>query len=245
MGAGADAKPLARAPVDEVVPAFFAWPGVVRDLVGEKAGSLEPVLGQLVEIGLEVVVGQRESAGPMEEVEARAGLDGQLIEAEMAARMVERPFELGRPGLDGLAGAGVDQIERETREQPCGEVDRRERLGRRVLAPEEPERPVIERLDAERDPVDPGRPEAGETTRFDRGRVGLERDLEVLGGGEAGDRAFDHRGDGRGRHQRRRTAAEKDRGEGPRTDLARRALDLGDQRARPAFVVDRRALRGC
>ena len=46
-------------------------------------------------------------------------------------------------------------------------------------AAEEAQRRVVERLQAERDPVDAGRGEVGEARRLDRGGIGLERDLDV------------------------------------------------------------------
>ena len=46
-------------------------------------------------------------------------------------------------------------------------------------AAEEAQRRVVERLQAERDAVDPGGGEVGEARRLDRRGVGLERDLDV------------------------------------------------------------------
>ena len=130
VGAGADAEPFAASPVDQVVPASLARAGVVGDLVGGKAGGGEHLLGALVQIRLRLVVGHLQRAGSGQEMEARAGLDGQLIDAEMPVGMAQRALELGFPGGRRLAGPGVDQIEREAREQPRRQVDRRERLGR-------------------------------------------------------------------------------------------------------------------
>jgi hypothetical protein len=43
--------------------------------------------------------------------EARAALDGELIERQVLAGQRQRPLELDRPGLLGLAGPGIDQVE--------------------------------------------------------------------------------------------------------------------------------------
>ena len=89
MRAGADAEPLARAPVQQIVPARLAWPRVVRDLVRGEPGAGEAFLGELIEVRLHVIGGHDERAGALEQLEAGAGLDGQLIDAEMAVRMAE------------------------------------------------------------------------------------------------------------------------------------------------------------
>ena len=63
----------------------------------------------------------------------------------------------------------------------------------------------------------------GELLRLDRGGIGLERDLERALGPARGPQArapLDHRGDGLGRHQRRRAAAEEDAGEPASRELA-------------------------
>ena len=51
--------------------------------------------------------------------ETRAALDGELIERQVLAGQRQRPLELGRPGLLGLAGPGIDQVEGIAREVPA------------------------------------------------------------------------------------------------------------------------------
>ena len=94
MGAGTDAGIVAVAPVDQVVPALGAGPGVVRGLVGGEAGALADLLGGEVHVGGEARVGQpAEPAAGREVAEAGAGLDGELVEREMVDRHRERAVE--------------------------------------------------------------------------------------------------------------------------------------------------------
>ena len=179
MRPGADAGVVAVAPVGEVVPALLARPGVVADLVGRQAGLAQQLLGQLVEGGLVVIVHRRHGAGADQGVKARAGLDRELVDREVAVRHPEPRPQLGRPRGRGLPRPGVDQVERVPREQAGSELDSGPRLGRAVLPPEEAQAGVIQRLDAERDAVHARLAERAQPAGLDRGRVRLERDLDV------------------------------------------------------------------
>ena len=115
-----------------------------------------------------------------------------------------------------------------------------------MLAAEEAQVAVVERLHAERDPVDAGDAEAPQLPGLDRGRVGLERDLQVgvASPPVAGPRSI--------------TAAavagairegvpppkkiEVSRAAG---SLGAHMVDLGEQGAAPAVVVDLGRGRGC
>src|SRR3546814_7719815 len=68
---------------------------------------------------------------------------------------------------------------------------------------------VIERLHPERHAVDAGVAEAVEPGRLDRGRVGLQGDLEVVGDPEGLADGVEHGGRRFRLHQRRRAAAEE------------------------------------
>ena len=238
MGAGAESQPVAGAPVDEIVPAGLAGPGMVRDLVGREAGLAQHVLGQLEEPGLGLVVGHHEAAGGMEGVKPGPGLDRQLVEREMAGPKSQRPGQLGPPGSGVLPGPGIDQVERDPWEGRQREVEGRQGLNDTVLAAEEGEGGRIKSLDAERDAVDAGLAKGPEPGGLDRGRVGLKRDLDRLGRWPVMCGRAEDRGDGLGRHERRGAAAEEDRGERPARGLGRQPLELGEQGAPPAGGVD-------
>src|SRR5690606_6045895 len=81
MRAGADAGPVAGAPVDQVVPTFGAGAGMVGDFVGGEAGGGRHLLRQGVEVGGEVLIWQAaQEAAAVAIAKGGAILDGQLIE---------------------------------------------------------------------------------------------------------------------------------------------------------------------
>ena len=98
-----------------------------------RAGRPPPVmlLGQLVEDRRLVRIARRQLAARGHRGEARAGLDRQLVEREMAGAEAERPLELGRPGRLALAGQRVDQVEADPVEAALRGRQRGERLRRR------------------------------------------------------------------------------------------------------------------
>ncbi len=60
-----------------------------------------------------------------------------------------------------------------------GKRERSQRFVCRVLAPKRLETLIVERLHAERQPVDAGRTVAGEVLGLDAGRIGFQRDLGI------------------------------------------------------------------
>ena len=91
--ARADAGIIAVAPVSEVVAALRARARVVADFIGGQARGRGALAGQLVQRGGEVGVERLELARGMERGEARAGLDGQLVERQMAGAERQRAVE--------------------------------------------------------------------------------------------------------------------------------------------------------
>ena len=73
VGAGTDAGVFVGAPVNQVVPAFGAGPGVIGHLVGRQAGVRANLLRQIVERAAGVIVGNDELAGLVQRVERRLG----------------------------------------------------------------------------------------------------------------------------------------------------------------------------
>jgi len=104
-----------------------------------------------------------------------------------------------------------------------------------VIAAEHDERLRIERLDADRDPVDPGLAPCAELFRGAVGRVRLDRDLDrsppVEPRADRGDRARD----AVGTPQRRRAAPEVDRDQLP-GKARRTALQLDEDRVEIGLV---------
>ncbi len=90
-------------------------------------------------------------------------------------------------------------------------LDRGDRLGPVVGPAEKTQRPRVERLDAERQAVDPGRGKGAEALGLGRIRVGLESDFDIAGDPPARPHPVEQRRHRLGRHQRRRAAAEEHR----------------------------------
>src|SRR3712207_2552648 len=101
----------------------------------------------------------------------------------MAGRKRDGLPKLLAPLLQRLTGPGIDQIEARSRENGLREPDRRDRFLDRVQPPEFGKGPGPQRLDAERDAVDPCGTVAFEALGLDAGRVGLEGDLRVFSHG--------------------------------------------------------------
>ena len=156
MRAGADAGIFAVAPIDEVVAALAAGAGVVRDFVGRQPARLGHFPRRLEQGEAQILVRQLELAGVAQAFENRVRLDGQLIERDVVAGIVERLGELAAPFRFALPRPAVNEIEAEARKQRSGELDRGQRLGGRMLASERLEIGVVQRLDADRQAIDAG-----------------------------------------------------------------------------------------
>ncbi|GJE60415.1 hypothetical protein MPOCJGCO_2527 [Methylobacterium trifolii] len=237
MGAGADPGILAVAPVEQVVARLGAGAGVVRDLVGREPRRPADILRHVVEGARDLVVRRHQPAGRRQPEERRAGLDGELVEGQVLGRPRDRIRQLGPPRRRRLAGAGVDQVEGGAGERRLRDPDRLERLRGAVQAPERLQRGVVERLDAERHPVDPGGPVAAKTPRLDAGGVGLQGDLG-LGRHRPGRGHRLQQARHRLRpHQRGRAAAEEDAGDGPPRRAGGHVRDLGPEGGQVARLV--------
>ena len=115
----------------------------------------------------------------MQRGEWRLLLDGELIERQMLGGFVDRAEKLGAPCGRRLARARVNQIERIALECGAGDLHGVERFLRGVQPPEFFQRRIVERLHAERDAIDAGRPIAAKARRLDAGGIGLKRDLDI------------------------------------------------------------------
>ena len=132
MRARPDAGIFVPAPINQIVPALGARPRVVGNFVSRQACAGADQLREIVKIAPQIVVGNRELARLVQPEERRAGLDGQLIERQMLGRFRDRALEFGGPGLQRLARARINQIERITLEDRARDRDRVERLLRGV-----------------------------------------------------------------------------------------------------------------
>jgi hypothetical protein len=122
----------------------------------------------------------------------------------------KRAAQLGVPIGLGLTGAGIDEIYRNAFEMPLCDFQRLQCFACAMQPAEEMQRLVVQALDAQRHPIDPGHGQIGEIGCLHAAGIGFQRDLDSgietpqpIGFGDQ----FCHQA---GRHQRRCSAAEKD-----------------------------------
>ena len=143
---------------------------------------------------------------------------------------VEGFGQLGAPAGDGLVGAGVDQVDGQAREGAGGDGDGAAGLVRRMVAAEEGQGRIVQRLHPHGQAVDPALGQCGEAGGLGVSGIGLERDLDGAARGEQGPGVVDDGGHGFGRHQRGRAAAEEDGGETARAGEGRLRFHIGEDR---------------
>jgi hypothetical protein len=143
--------------------------------------------------------------------EGGAGLDGQLVGRQVFGPEADGGLELLGPAGLGLAGAGVDQVQRQAGEEAGGQPRGAHGFGGRVIAAEELQRPVVERLDAEGQTIDARLGEGLEALGLGVGGIGLQRHLEVRRRGPERPGRLDDPGRPLRPHQGRGAAAEEDR----------------------------------
>ncbi len=177
-------------------------------------------------------------AGVVGVVEGGVFLDGELVEGEVALGVAQCFFQFRLPRGGRVAGQGIDEVEAVAFEMAGGERDGGKGFACAVLAAEEFQRFVLQRLYAEGGAVDAGGGELDEFGGFDRGGVGFEGDFATIV--EAVDfiHFFDQRAGGGGLHQARRAAAEKDTGDTLAGSLFFPVAQFGEQRLAPQAVVD-------
>ena len=241
MGAGADAGIFVGAPIDQIVPALAARPRMIGNLVSRQSGCRADVLGGVVERARGVLVGQPQFARGVERKKWRLRLDRELIERKVVAGLRQRRLQLARPGFGLLVRPGVDEIERVAIEHAARDGDGVERLTRRMHAAEFGQHAIVERLHAERHPIDAGGAVAAKARRLDTGRIGFERDLGVRRDPPLPGDRIEHARDRRRLHQRRSAAAEKDRRHRTAAQALGNRPDLGVKGFEETRLVDRLA----
>ncbi len=131
----ADREVVTLVPVEEVVPALATGSGPVRDLVPLVPGAAQDVVGDLVLLGLVVVVGRPAPAARDVLAERCARFDGQRVRAHVVGLEPEDTIEAAAPVVDRLARRAVDQIQVEVLEAGgAGRPDRASNRSRVVGA---------------------------------------------------------------------------------------------------------------
>jgi len=111
-------------------------------------------------------------------------------------------------------GPRINQIEARARENLRGQRHRAPRFVRVVQTAERFQRPVVQRLHADRNAVDAGRAVIAKAFLLDAVGIGLQRDLGVGRDGPVRRDRLDHDADRAPTSQRRRATAEKNGGDG-------------------------------
>jgi len=111
MRAGASARIIAIAPIDQIVPAFLPLSGMIGNFIGGQAGGFGQFLGGLIKPCRQVFIGSPQLAVAMQEGIRRFRLDGQLIERQMIGAEGQGLFQLAVPLRIGLIGPGINQIQ--------------------------------------------------------------------------------------------------------------------------------------
>ncbi|MNX60156.1 hypothetical protein D3C86_910560 [compost metagenome] len=240
VSAGAEAQIVAAAPDMQVV----AGPGrdvagVVGHLIGLKPGALEHGLRRFIEGRRQILVGRGEGPAREGPAEGRRRLNGQLIGRDVFETEVQRRGQFRGPVDHRLPRPGVDQVDRQAREGLARRLDRPPGLRRRMVAAEEGQRSVVERLHPHRQAVDPGGGQSGVAARLGVGGVGLQRDFDLAVRRKERLGPRDHFRHSLGRHQRRRAAAKEDRGQTARSDQRRLRLHVRqDGLDQPGLLLD-------
>ena len=162
VGRAPEAEVVVLPPVEQVVPALVAGPRPVGHLVVGEARGGEQVVGELVLLGLDVVVGIPGGVGG----ERRARLDGEAVGGDVRRVELEGVFQRRAPLVQRLGGGAVDEIEVERREPDAPDrLDGANDVVRVVLPTEQVEDPRHHRLHTEADPRHTARGVGGEQAR--------------------------------------------------------------------------------
>src|SRR5438128_6952183 len=188
--AGADAEPIAVAPVPEVVERTLSGPCPVRDLVVAVAGVTKGALRHPVHAGDTGVIGLRRGRRATPALQDRpaatrpirdgaVGVEPQLerVAGEVVGAESRRNVEVALPARNRLAGPAKDEIEVDVEARGLGDANRADAVVRLVGPPERPQAGRVEALRAERKARQTER-EPGLESRAVQGRgVRLKRHL--------------------------------------------------------------------
>ena len=226
----------------------------VGHLVPAQPGGRELVVGDLVLLGLLVVVGHRHLATAHAPRQLRAVLDDEGVRAHVVGLALQRRAHRVPPAGHRLARGAVDEVQADLLEARFPRPGHGARDVRGVVRAVEHRQHVrLGGLHAERDAREAARPQRGEALGGDRVGVRLRRDLGVRLEAEVVAYADQHRHEISSVQQRRGAPADEDGRRGPPllAEHARGELDLPHRcrrvrrPRRPGRPVDRSELLGC
>ena len=239
MRAGADARIIPIAPIDQVMPRFRAGFGMVRDFIGRHARRIAQLLRCFIHIGGQIVFGQAAQPAPRIPVPERgARFDRQLVQGQVIDRHAQRLAQLRAPGRHGLILPRIDQVETDAIEiLPC-DIKGLAGFGGAVNAPQPPQVGIVQRLDAHRHARDARLGIAAKPSRLHRPGIGLERDFQIVRHRPAVSHPLQNAVHDRRIHQARRAAAKENRGQHPALQGLGVSVDFAQVGPQPAGLVD-------
>ena len=241
MGARPHARPVAAAPIDQVVPGFRARLRVVRDLVGAQPCFLAHALRNFIHIGGGVFIRQAPERPLGKAVaEGRTGLDRQLVERQVIGGHCQRLGQFRAPLVRCLVLTRIDQVEARARERLACDIEGVAGLRDRMKPTKAAQIGVVQRLDTHGNAVDAGVAEFPEPAGLDGGGVGLQRDLDIVGKGPALPRGVEDGRDDLGLHQGGRSPTEEDAAQEARARFLRNTFYFRNISRKPPVVVDPR-----
>ena len=190
MRARADAKPVAVAPVAEVVQRALARPRPVRDLVVAVAAASQNALGQTVQARHTGVVGLRgcgplapaleyrpTAAGPVRDRSFRVETQLERIARDVVGPERDRRFEIALPVSHGLPRPAKDEVEIDVEPRVASCHERGRAVLRLVRPAKCPQSAGVEALRAERDPRDAELEPGAKPLTVEGRRIDLDRRL--------------------------------------------------------------------
>ena len=223
----ADAQIVAKAPVVEIVAAFFTGAGEGGGFVVCKTGVPKMRGEGVADVSARIVVGQG-GGGLVREGGVR--FNGELVAGKMRDACCQRGCYVCQRGGDGLAGQGVYQVDIAAREGLLRQRQCGARLRAVVNAPDAGKRGVVKTLHAQRETIDAGIAKGTKTRRFHRAGVGFQGDFHVRCQPEFVISGVQQAGDVGGVKQTGRAAAEKHGLDAPPAQFFGGQMQIGQQR---------------
>ena len=167
-------------PTGDIVPTFPAGLGEIADLVLPVTGCRERIDGEFVHCQFPGGVGPQ-LAGVKEFPEFRVLFQTQAIGGEMLRLQFDGAVQCRAPLFQRLARQAEHQIKVQIIEAGRAQLlVSRHRCDRRVNPAQRLQQPVVERLDAERNPIHANFPKYRQLFRGDCGRVAFHRPFAVF-----------------------------------------------------------------
>lgn len=167
-------------PVCEVVLTLETWVSEVADFVGVHAIPAQKLLGLVVHLNLAILIGQIQHSAAAVAVNARIGLNGKPVEAEVLCLQVTSKLQILLPGVQALSRKSEHEVNVQVRKtRLTGKPYRPGNLIRR-MDPSKPEQIVaLETLRPQAEPVEARLTHGLKLGHVNRAGVGFTGDLRT------------------------------------------------------------------